>query len=663
MKKRLLSCVLSLLIAAGTLPAMSGSAAAKIDLNDLPTPISADKKTTDKFKRSKPKLSLDTDYSYGYGRVGLSWTPVDGALYYTVYGKNKGEKKYSKLADVTDEYLYINSQECSYRVRAVTFSYDDEMIFSDYSKAVTYKPKKVKGGGSIDAGEGLDDGGDDIYYYEEAEYDYEEEVCEEEAIESSPVPVPTAVNSIFEENTEEYSDAEESGFKNALTDPLSTFSADVDTASYANLRRIITEGSRIPEDAVRIEEMLNYFDYNYVEPKGTSPFSLTYELSDCPWNKNSKLMMIGVQGKDIPEEKTPDSNLVFLVDVSGSMYSQDKLPLVVESINTLAETMSENDRISIVTYSGSEDIILAGAKGNQKNTVKAMTSLLEAGGSTNGEGGIRAAYDIAEHYFIEGGNNRIILASDGDLNVGISDDKELKKLVEEKRESGVYLTTLGFGAGNLKDSKMEILADNGNGSYHYIDSAKEAYKVLSEERNSTLYTIAKDVKLQVEFNPANVKSYRLIGYDNRRLNNEDFENDAKDAGDVGAGHSVTVLYEIIPADGKTDSNLKYSKPTGNNKDEWCTLKVRYKKPGETKSKMISAAIGSSAYSPADKMCDKMKFACAVAEFGLILKESEYKGTASIAGVKKLLSGIKEDILYSSDFKELIRLYEENYIED
>lgn len=663
MKKRFLSCALSLLIAAGTLPAMSGTAAAKIDFDNLPTPISADKKTTDKFKRSKPELSFDTDYSYGYGRVGLSWTPVDGALYYTVYEKNKGEKKYSKLGDVTDEYIYIGRQECSYRVRAVTFSYDDEMIYSDYSKAVTYKPEKVrvKEYGNVDAGEGMD-GGDDIFYSEEAEYDYEEDICYEQAIGSSTA-MQTAVNSIFEENTEEYSDAEESGFKNSLTDPLSTFSADVDTASYANLRRIITEGSRIPEDAVRIEEMLNYFDYNYVEPKGTSPFSLTYELSDCPWNEDSKLMMIGVQGKDIPKEETPDSNLVFLVDVSGSMYSQDKLPLVVESINTLAETMSENDRISIVTYSGSEDIILAGAKGNQVNTVKAMTSLLEADGSTNGEGGIRAAYDIAEHYFIEGGNNRIILASDGDLNVGISDDEELKKLVEEKRKGGVYLTTLGFGAGNLKDSKMEILADNGNGSYHYIDSAKEAYKVLSEERNSTLYTIAKDVKLQVEFNPENVKSYRLIGYDNRRLNNEDFENDAKDAGDVGAGHSVTVLYEIIPADGKTSSSLKYSKPTGNNKDEWCTLKVRYKKPGETSSKMISAVIGSSAYSPADKMCDKMKFACAVAEFGLILKDSEYKGTASIAGVKKLLSGIKEDIRYSNDFKELIKLYEENYIED
>ncbi len=657
MKKRIISFALALLITAGAFPAMSGAVSAKVDFDDLPTPIFSDKDTVNKFKRSKPELSAQADDYYYGGR--LSWTPVDGALYYIVYGKEKGGEKYSKVASVMNEYCNVEyNNECSFRVRAVTYSYDDVMIGSDYSNTVTLKPGRIHRSyvtNEVDA-----DYSDDDCYSDEAVY---EEAAE--AVEYAPAPSAgsvtfAAVNSPFEENTEEYSQAEESGYKNALTDPLSTFSADVDTASYANPRRLIKDSDNIPEDAVRIEEMLNYFDYNYAEPAGASPFSLTYELSDCPWNKDSKLMMIGVQGRDIPNEETPDSNLVFLVDVSGSMDTEDKLPLVVESINTLAETMSENDRISIVTYSGYESVILAGAKGNQKNTVRAMTSLLRAEGSTNGEGGIRAAYDIAERYFIEGGNNRIILASDGDLNVGIYNDNELKELVEEKRKGGVYLTTLGFGKGNLKDSKMEILADNGNGSYHYIDSAKEAYKVLSAERNSTLYTIAKDVKLQVEFNPENVKSYRLIGYDNRRLNNEDFENDAKDAGDVGAGHSVTVLYEIIPSDGKNNGSLKYSKPTGENKDEWCTLRVRYKKPGEEKSVMISAAIGSSAYSPADKMSGKMKFACAVAQFGLLLKDSEYKGTSSISGVKSLLSDVKENTRYSNDFKELTEMYENNY---
>lgn len=609
------------------------------DSSSLST-VSSDRKAVQAFESTKPRLKGSR--SSRNGSVELNWEPVKNAIYYKVYIREKGEKKFSEKTLTFDTqyhcYLY---EACEFRINALALTDDGRTVESDFSN--TYKlrisPSPVtEKGGNIDAGEGVVGEGSVILEETDDYYDSER----------------------YAENTEEYSDARESGYKNAATDPVSTFSADVDTASYANLRRLIKGGDTIPEDAVRIEEMLNYFDYNYVQPTGESPFSLTYELSDCPWNKDSKLMMIGVQGRDIPEEKTPDSNLVFLIDVSGSMYSDDKLPLVIKSVNTLMDTMTENDRISVITYSGNERIVLAGARGNQTKTAETVTGMLDANGCTDGESGIRAAYELAEKYYIEGGNNRIILASDGDLNVGITDTDELVKLIEEKRESGIYLTTLGFGGDNLKDEKMEALADNGNGSYHYIDSAKEAQKVLLEERNSTIYTIAKDVKLQVEFNPQNVKSYRLVGYDNRRLNNEDFENDDKDAGDVGAGHSVTVLYEIIPADGSKTGGLKYQQNTGKNADEWCTLKVRYKLPQETKSRMISAAIKGSLYSPAEKMSTRMRFACAVTEFGLILKDSDYKGTASLSNIKKLLSGIGSRIGYSDDLEELVRLYEEKY---
>lgn len=601
--------------------------------------LSSDETAVKTFKKSKPRLKggLQEDSN----RVELYWKPVKNALYYNIYVKKNGEKEYS--LDVSlfgTEYEDYVGKSAEYCITAVAVTDEGEKVETAFSNTVKVRrPRPSNHGGiDIDAGEGVVGEGSVILEETDDYYDSER----------------------YAENTEEYSDAKESGYKNAATDPVSTFSADVDTASYANLRRLIKGGDTIPEDAVRIEEMLNYFDYNYVQPTGESPFSLTYELSDCPWNKGSKLMMIGVQGRDIPEEKTPNSNLVFLIDVSGSMYSDDKLPLVIKSVNTLMDTMTENDRISVITYSGNERIVLAGARGNQTKTVETVTGMLDANGCTDGESGIRAAYELAEKYYIEGGNNRIILASDGDLNVGITDTDELVKLIEEKRESGIYLTTLGFGGDNLKDEKMEALADNGNGSYHYIDSAKEARKVLLEERNSTLYTIAKDVKLQVEFNPQNVKSYRLVGYDNRRLNNEDFENDAKDAGDVGAGHSVTVLYEIIPADGSKTGGLKYQQNTGKNSDEWCTLKVRYKLPEETKSRMISAAIKGSLYSPAEKMSTRMRFACAVTEFGLILKDSDYKGTASLSDIKKLLSGIGSKIGCSDDLEELVRLYEEKY---
>lgn len=646
MNRKRLAFVLAVMISAGTLSAFPTGVSAEIDFDDLPTPISADaaSKEVKAFKSAKPEVTLETGY---WGGITLRWKPVDNALLYYVYQKT-GTEKYKKIASVYDEYFYTYSADdgSKFAVKAVTFDYEDRAVYSLFSDPVTYNtPSK------------------DEYYYEDEE-DYCEEDVEYEYEEEPEMMASAGIDDteyIFPANTEEYAHTEESAFKNTSTDPVSTFSSDVDTASYANLRRLINEGRDIPKDAVRIEEMLNYFDYNYVQPKGKAPFSVTYELSDCPWNKDSKLMMIGVQGKDIAAEDTPDSNLVFLVDTSGSMDYANKIGLVKESINMLTKSLTENDRISIVTYSGDEHIVLAGAKGNQTRTVKAMTECMDAGGSTNGEGGIRAAYELAEHYFIEGGNNRVILATDGDLNVGISDTDELVELISEKRKSGVYLTALGFGEDNLKDEKLEALADNGNGSYHYIDSAKEASKVLIEERNSTLFTIADDVKMQLEFNPEYIGSYRLIGYDNRRLNNEDFTDDTKDAGDVGAGDSVTVMYELKMATDK-DGSLKYQTSSGKGKGEWCALKIRYKRPGETKSVQISKAINGKTYDPYEKMSGRMKFCCAVVEFGMILKDSPYKGTSSISGVKKLLNDIPSSdktgkIGYRDDFEALVDTYD------
>lgn len=352
-------------------------------------------------------------------------------------------------------------------------------------------------------------------------------------------------------NTEEYSALEEAGFKSVANDPLSTFSADVDTASYSNVRRMIEQGytmDEIPEGAVRIEEMLNYFSYDYNLPKKNEPFGVTAVIGDCPWNEEAKLLQIGLKTQEIDFSEAPDSNLVFLLDVSGSMTSDDKLPLLQKSFSMLVEELGEKDTVSIVTYAGSDRVVLQGESGDNKTRIIEAINALEAGGSTNGADGIGTAYALAEKYFIEGGNNRVILATDGDLNVGISSESGLKELVTEKKESGVFLSVLGFGTGNIKDNKMETLADCGNGNYAYIDTIGEAKKVLVEQMGATLVTVAKDVKLQVEFNPAYVKGYRLLGYENRALATEDFDDDKKDAGEIGAGHMVTALYEIVPVD-------------------------------------------------------------------------------------------------------------------
>lgn len=662
---RLAAAAAAAMMALTAVPAIPASAA--IDLKNLPVPIAENKSSSaaKNFSKTVPELySVKNDRSGWYGACTvLNWKPVSGALYYKVYRKDDGGAN-KCIANVFDtEYsdydVYVNRE---YKIKAVTFTYSDEKILTKYSNTVEAKAVKKSGPRYYDY---------DYAGAAPAEYEAEEAVADDADYDFEPMPAPvapaavSATNAAYAPsqayvpyNTEEYSKSEESGYKKASISPLSTFSADVDTASYANLRRLINDGSSIPADAVRIEEMLNYFDYDYEKPTGNSRFSVSTELSDCPWNSKAQLLSVGIQGMDL--EKTPNSNLVFLIDTSGSMYSPDKLELACKSIRMLSKTLTKDDRVSIVTYSGEERVVLAGARGDQVKTVSALTSILEANGVTNGESGIQAAYAIAEKYFIEGGNNRIILCTDGDLNVGISDEDELKKLVEEKRRSGVYLSVMGFGTGNIKDNKMETLADNGNGSYHYIDSVNEANKIFCEERNSTLYTIAKDVKIQVEFNPQNVEGYRLIGYDNRRLVNEDFTDDTKDAGEVGAGGSVTALYEIIPAKGKAASGLKYQQTTAQAavSDELLTVKVRYKNPDNGKTYQTAKTVVKSDYTK--EMSSRMRLACAVTEFGLVLKDSDYKGTANINSALKLAKSVEKPDVYEKELAELISKYSEDH---
>ncbi len=460
---------------------------------------------------------------------------------------------------------------------------------------------------------------------------------------------------------EEYSQFAENGFRSVSTNPLSTFSADVDTASYANVRRMIKDYGRVTDtNAVRIEEMINYFSYDYSKPDDDAPFSVTTELSSCPWNSSAQLLSVGVQGKEISSSERVPMNIVFLLDVSGSMYSEDKLPLMVEAFSMLAENLTAEDRVSIVTYAGSDAVLLEGAKGSDYKKIIKVLNSLEAGGSTNGSAGINTAYELAEKFFIEGGNNRVILATDGDLNVGVSTEAGLKSLVESKRDNGVYLSVLGFGTGNIKDNKMETLADNGNGNYSYIDSMSEARKVLVEEMNGTLFTIAKDVKFQVEFNPELVSEYRLVGYENRLMNDEDFYDDKKDAGEIGAGHTVTAMYEIIPV--SAGLPLKYQPAetekagsSGEYSDELLTVSIRYKNPDDDESNTLRFPVKSDKYT--DYPSENMQFASCVAEFGMLLRESEnISSEICYDRISETLSGldsVHEDE-YKAEFAELVR---------
>lgn len=468
-------------------------------------------------------------------------------------------------------------------------------------------------------------------------------------------------------NTEEYDSIREIGFQSVRNQPLSTFSVDVDTASYSNLRRMIEDGyslEEIPSGAVRIEELLNYFSYDYNLPEGDEPFGVTTVLGDCPWNEDAKLLQIGLKTEEIDFSEAPHSNLVFLLDVSGSMYSDDKLPLLQKSFAMLVEELTEKDRVSIVTYAGSDKVVLEGVSGDEKTKIIDALESLEAGGSTNGADGIETAYKLAGEYFINGGNNRVILATDGDLNVGVSSESELDELITEKKESGVFLSVLGFGTGNIKDNKMETLADRGNGNYAYIDSLSEAKKVLVEQMGATLVTVAKDVKLQVEFNPAYVKGYRLLGYENRMLQTEDFDDDKKDAGEIGAGHMVTALYEIIPVDSEQEipeTELKYQSETGSvgvENGEWLNLKIRYKAPDSDESRLCSYPVTEDAYR--EQPGEDFYFAAAVAEFGLLVRDSEYKKDASFENVRELLKLVDTEAdEYKDEFVYLVKKLERN----
>lgn len=463
-------------------------------------------------------------------------------------------------------------------------------------------------------------------------------------------------------NREGYDGIVENRFVTVKENPLSTFSIDVDAASYSNVRRMLNSGNLPPAGAVRIEEMVNYFKYEYPQPKNNDPFSINTEMADCPWNTKHKLVLVGLQGKKIETENLPASNLVFLIDVSGSMMDENKLPLVKKSMKLLVDQLREQDRVAVVVYAGAAGLALPSTSGADKMKIKDAIDKLEAGGSTAGGAGIKLAYKTAKEHFAAKGNNRVIICTDGDFNIGESSDASMEQLIEEERKSGVFLTVLGYGMGNYQDAKMQKLADKGNGNHAYIDNFNEARKVLVSEFGGTLFTIAKDVKLQIEFNPSKVKSYRLIGYENRMLNKEDFNNDKKDAGDLGSGHTVTALYEVIPAGVQNDFEesvdpLKYqtySSPS-NSSAELMTVKFRYKQPDGETSKLIVHPVLTSAMT-IDKASENFRFATAVAEFGMVLRNSESKQSSSYDHAWKLAKNAlgKDDEGYRSELLQLIK---------
>ena len=456
----------------------------------------------------------------------------------------------------------------------------------------------------------------------------------------------------------------ENAFLKVKDNPLSTFSIDVDAASYSNIRRFLTSGQLPPAGAVRIEEMINYFKYDYPQPKNNDPFSVNTEISSCPWNPAHRLALVGLQGKIIPTDNLPSSNIVFLIDVSGSMSDINKLPLLKQSLKLLVDQLREKDKVSLVVYAGNAGLVLPATNGLQKNKIKEAIDLLESGGSTAGGAGIELAYKTATDNFIKGGNNRVILCTDGDFNVGLSSDDALENIIEKKRASGVFLTVLGFGMGNYQDAKMQKLADKGNGNHAYIDQLSEAKKVLVSEFGGTLFTIAKDVKLQIEFNPAIVQGYRLIGYENRMLEKEDFNNDKKDAGDLGSGHTVTALYEIIPTGLPSTflqqvDTLKYQTAEKFSASafgkELMTLKMRYKQPDDTTSKLMTVAVLDE-QKQIQFTSANFRFAAAVAEFGMLLRNSSFKQQASYTGVISMATnavGVDQEG-YRKEFLKLVQ---------
>ncbi len=483
----------------------------------------------------------------------------------------------------------------------------------------------------------------------------------------SEQPLLAGGNGMYRQDfiTADYGHFVENAFLTAAADPLSTFSIDVDTASYSIVRRFVNEGKLPPIDAVRIEEMINYFTYDYPQPKADEPFSINLEVASCPWEPSHRLVRIGLKGREIAQDKRGASNLVFLLDVSGSMTPAERLPLVKQAMRLLVEKLTENDRVAIVVYAGASGVALPSTTGDHKEQILSALENLQPGGSTNGAEGIGLAYKIAADNFIKGGVNRVILATDGDFNIGVTSQGELIRLIEEKAKSGVFLSVLGVGDDNLKDGTMQKLADKGNGNYAYLDSLDEARKVLVQQMNGTLVTIAKDVKVQVEWNPARVASYRLIGYEKRLLRKEDFNNDKIDAGEIGAGHTVTALYEVVPVGATVSPSvppvdaLKYSSPASQTRpstsNEMLTVKLRYKKPDGDKSELIQQALVDDGKQFANASADS-KFAAAVAEFGMLLRDSEFKGNATVGSVRQWAEEGKGTDAngYRAGFIELVR---------
>ncbi len=463
-------------------------------------------------------------------------------------------------------------------------------------------------------------------------------------------------------NTENYTHFKDNGIKLVQKEPVSTFSIDVDTGAYSNMRRLLNQGTIPPKDAIRVEELINYFNYDYPTPKNSNqPFSITTEIAPSPWNENAKLLHIGIQGYKVDNTQRPASNLVFLVDVSGSMNTPNKLGLLKSSFKLLTKNLTKNDKVAIVVYAGAAGTVLDSTSGDKKSKILQALDKLNAGGSTNGAAGINLAYQIAQENFIKNGINRVIIATDGDFNVGTTNFEQLKELAQRKRESGISLTTLGFGSGNYNDALMEQLADSGNGNYAYIDTLKEANKVLVKEMSSTLMTIAKDVKIQIEFNPLIVSQYRLIGYENRILNKEDFNNDKIDAGEIGAGHSVTALYEVIlNGDKGWVEPLKYQKSdkTSAYSDELATLKVRFKEPNADKSQLLVTTISQKDILKSVKNSSKnFKLSAAVAGFGQLLRGGKMTGDFSFDEIQNLTQNTlsDDDFGYRGEFLQLVSL--------
>lgn len=567
-------------------------------------------------------------------KISYSFIACSFILFSSCINSSKTESKYSSKETPTEDLYYVESDDIEIQPTIETIEYEEEPMEAPVYRSTNKKSEMVANNyqltGSVSRGGNIND-----YMVAEPVY-----------------------------NTESYATTEENNYKNVSKEPLSTFSIDVDAASYTNTRRMINNGQLPPTDAVRIEEFINYFSYDYSQPTNDAPFSIDTEYAPCPWNKKHQLLHVGLQGKRIPFSQISAMNLVFLIDVSGSMSNANKLPLLKKSLTLLTNQLRDNDQISIVVYAGAAGVVLEPT--SDKTKIINSLERLNAGGSTAGGAGIKLAYKLAKDNFIEEGINRVIIATDGDFNVGASSDEDMTQLIEDKRDDGIFLTALGFGMGNYKDSKMEAIADKGNGNYFYIDNLSEARKTLVTELDGTLYTIAKDVKIQIEFNPANVKAYRLIGYVNRKLNKEDFNNDKKDAGELGAGHTVTALYEIIPAGSNEDINgsvdeLRYKKPTKVVEtiiatNEVALVKLRYKRPKEDSSNLLTKVVSTKINK---NISSSFQFSSAVAAYGMLLSKSDYSNGVSYSTIVEWANKSKgnDPEGYRSEFIQLVKMAE------